>query len=156
MADVQLLRVNATQKQEFMELCLPYNLELNPAFEPSPHWRETYFETAVSHPAAELFWIATDAPAGFVLVGQQEHPFRPGLLVGYIYDFYIKPGSRNTGVAQAGARLAIQHLFQAGCSRIQLEVLHSNERAIRFWDRLGFRSKVARYVLEGEQRTGGE
>lgn len=155
MADVQLLRVTATEKQAFMELCLPYNRELNPAFEPSPHWRETYFETAVNNPAAELFWISTDAPAGFVLLGHQEHQFRPGLLIGYIYDFYIKPDSRNSGVAQEGARLAIEHLFQAGCSRIQLEVLHSNERAVRFWDRLGFKSKVARYVLEGEGADGG-
>jgi len=148
MAIIRLSPVQATERQRFMEMCLAYNQELNPDFEPTENWKRTYFEAVTGHASAELLWLVDESQVGFVLLGHDEHPFRPGLVVGQIYESYVQRQFRGSGVATRAAEAALQHLRDLGCHRIQLEVLDENERARRFWTSLGFRKFTSRYVLQ--------
>ena len=77
-----------------------------------------------------------DTPAGFAVYF---HTFStlaglPGL---YLEDLFVKPEKRGKGVGRALLRALAVRAKQENCWRIEWAVLHWNENAIRFYQRLG-------------------
>src|SRR5690606_28427262 len=147
MAIIRLSPVQATERQRFMEMCLAYNQELNPDFEPTENWKRTYFEAATGHASAELLWLVDESQVGFVLLGHDEHPFRPGLVVGQIYESYVQRQFRGSGVATRAAEAALQRLRVLACYRIHIEVFGVYEKARLFWTSLAFWKFTRGYVF---------
>jgi ribosomal protein S18 acetylase RimI-like enzyme len=72
---------------------------------------------------------------------------------GELYALNVLPARWSTGVGRALWRRARQELVELGFGRVTLWVLAANERAIRFYVRLGFQLTVA---PEGVVNIGGK
>lgn len=104
-------------------------------------------------------WVAVDGAAeaddlaevdgdlvGFVATDVEESPApfdRPDRLC--ICDFYVREPYRGTGLARELFERARARAREAGCGEFRLEVDVDNDRAIAFYEALGF--EVARYEM---------
>ncbi|MEU6698115.1 GNAT family N-acetyltransferase [Pseudonocardia sp. NPDC046786] len=88
-------------------------------------------------PIAEaVLATVADRPVGFAL----HYPAYSTVLgqegIHHLEDLYVEPGHRGRGIGEAllghFARLAVER----GCGRLEWWVLHSNDGAIRFYERL--------------------
>ena len=114
---------------------------------PRPIGNNPIFENILSNAQLSLRWIVVDEKrAGFVLFGLEAHRFLPRLN-GTIYELYIEPEFRRSGIARVVARQAIRELQSKSPAKIQLEVMEGNRAAAALWESLGFRKVSARYVL---------
>ena len=104
------------------------------------------------HPVAEAVLATINGQAaGFALFYPTYSTVlgRPSI---HLEDLYIRPEHRGRGLGRALlshlARLAVQR----GCSRLEWWVLHTNEAALRFYDRLGARAvdEVAILRVDGD------
>jgi len=57
---------------------------------------------------------------------------------GFIADMYVHPDYRRSGVASQLHEGALQFFREAGVETVALTVLQRNEKAHRFWERLGY------------------
>lgn len=83
--------------------------------------------------------LADDAFAGFVAVEMDEAPSvfdRPGHL--RIRDVYVREPYRGTGLARELLDHAAERAREEGCAELALDVDVDNERAIAFYEKLGF------------------
>lgn len=65
----------------------------------------------------------------------------------YLYGIFVKPRHRRKGIGGALVEAAIARACRDGASSVELEVAEGNERAIRLYERHGF--KVVRRVGMG-------
>ena len=96
--------------------------------------RENIFGTK---PVAEvLFAYENDTAVGFAVFFYTFSTFvgLPGL---YLEDLFVKPEARGKGVGRALLRYLAKLAKEQDCYRIEWAVLHWNEPAIRFYQRLG-------------------
>jgi ribosomal protein S18 acetylase RimI-like enzyme len=61
-----------------------------------------------------------------------------GGLGGFISHLFVRPEVRGSALGQKLAERALLWLQEKGVSSVELQVLVRNERAIRFWEKLGF------------------
>lgn len=104
------------------------------------------------HPAAEAI-VATvgGQAAGFALFYPTYSTVlgRPGI---HVEDLYVRPEYRGGGLGRALLSHLAQLAVQRGCSRLEWWVLHTNEAALRFYDRLRARvvDEVAIRRVDGD------
>ncbi|HVN19620.1 MAG TPA: GNAT family N-acetyltransferase [Dongiaceae bacterium] len=153
MADtLTLAAVADTEKREFLAMAEAYFRELNPDFVPSDDWREMYFARLQHSPDLYLRWICGGAQRmGFVIYGIERHRFLPRT-TGCVYEMYILPQFRGSGVGKRAGGEVICILRRFGPSKIQLEIACGNASATLFWQTLGFRKVSERYVLDEVQK----
>ncbi|HME19638.1 MAG TPA: GNAT family N-acetyltransferase [Nitrososphaerales archaeon] len=60
----------------------------------------------------------------------------------YIYDLYVRPGSRRQGVGGSLLQACLDDLRAAGPHQIRLNVWTRNENAIRLYRKMGFRDHL--------------
>jgi ribosomal protein S18 acetylase RimI-like enzyme len=148
-----LVPVEASDRKDFVAISEQYFRELNPQFVPAPDWKAAYFENILGRKNYSLRWIvAAGQRVGFILYGIEEHRFLPRK-IGVIYELYIVPEQRRTGIARACAGCVIAELQTLSASKIQLEVAEGNEAAAAFWKSLGFQKASERLVLAANQRA---
>src|SRR5258708_18178467 len=70
-------------------------------------------------------------------------------MAGMIYEIYILPEFRRSGIATVCATEAIRELQAHAPSKIQLEVVEGRVAAAALWESLGFQKVTGRYVLPG-------
>ena len=85
----------------------------------------------------------TDA---FVSYGPCRDEDRPGVDAGEIWSLYAHPSSWGNGVGQTLCTYALDRLHSSGAMTASLWVFKGNDRAIRFYEKLGF-------VPDGEARV---
>jgi ribosomal protein S18 acetylase RimI-like enzyme len=142
-----LVPVEAGDRKNFVAMAEQYFRELNPQFAPAPDWKASYFENIMGRKNYSLRWIlAGGQRVGFILYGFEDHRFLPRK-IGAIYELYIVPERRRTGIARACAKSVIAELQKSSASRIQLEVAEGNDAAGAFWKSLGFQKASERLVL---------
>jgi ribosomal protein S18 acetylase RimI-like enzyme len=78
------------------------------------------------------------------------HVFSPGLGVCAIGNVYTRPDHRRKGLAERLTSAVVGRALGAGIPTIVLNVSPGNDRAVRVYERLGFRSHGE--FLEGEPR----
>jgi GNAT superfamily N-acetyltransferase len=105
-----------------------------------------------ARPAAEVLLAYWDEEcAGFALFFPTYSTFlaRPGL---YLEDLYVHPHLRTKGIGFALVRELASIATKRGCARLEWGVLGWNERAIRFYKKLGASpmDNWTKYRLEGE------
>ena len=150
-SEISLAGVEASEKEEFLALAEAYFKEMNPSFVPASDWRAEYYHRIESDVRLRLRWILFSGKrAGFVIFGTETHRFLPRTN-GCIYEFYVLPDFRRTGVGRQAAELVIGQLHQEDPAKIQLEVATGNAAAAEFWRSFGFRSVSERYVLDKER-----
>lgn len=141
---VQIRRVD---KEIFLELALQHFKELNPNFVPIDNWKTDYFDSIQSNGNMFLCWIIVDKErVGFIIFGIENHRFLPRKY-GMIYELYVVPECRRKGIGKACAIQVIEKLRTLNISRIQLEVVDGNHKAVDLWKQLGFKKVAERYVL---------
>ncbi|WP_203292315.1 GNAT family N-acetyltransferase [Maricaulis parjimensis] len=95
------------------------------------------------------FWLASvdDQDAGYAAVC-----FRRGTGIARLYSLAVLPGQAGQGVGQALLDVVSRTAIQKNCRALRLEVRQSNIRAIKLYERLGFRLISARpsYYEDGE------
>ena len=102
-ANLELAPVSKLDCEMFMEMAERHFRELNPAFEPQADWKESYFPSVTENPRLFLRWIQVDGNrAGFTLFGIENHRFLPRQ-TGAIYELYIEPEFRRSGVGRSCA-----------------------------------------------------
>jgi len=145
---VYLRPINLREKQQFLEMATHYYKELNPAFVPHEHWKERFLESILSDSNMFLRWITVDQEKiGFVLYGLRPHRYMP-VKIGWIYEIYVQSNWRGLGLGRECVWLVINEMRRLGVSKIQLEVIVGNERALEFWQKLGFIKVSDRFHLE--------
>ena len=88
------------------------------------HWRKWDVESN------DLVLVADDdGVVGFLAIWCRPEP--------YIDNLHVKPSRRSTGLGASLMRSAARELIQRGHVTAYLWVVESNERAIRFYERLG-------------------
>jgi ribosomal protein S18 acetylase RimI-like enzyme len=60
----------------------------------------------------------------------------------YIYDLYVRPGNRRTGVGESLLRACLDDLRAAGPRQVRLNVGTRNESAVRLYRKMGFRDHL--------------
>jgi UDP-2,4-diacetamido-2,4,6-trideoxy-beta-L-altropyranose hydrolase len=144
---VKMEPVVAADRGEFLQMALKHFRELNPAFRPDADWQGSYFENIQKREGCSLRWIVNDNErVGFILFGVEAHRFLPRK-TGAIWELYIVPEKRRMGLAKSCAQSVIAELWKMSPSKIQLEVVDGNERAVALWESLGFQKAAARFVL---------
>lgn len=147
-ANLELAQVSKHDREAFMEMAEQHFRELNPAFAPQADWKERYFLNINENPKLFLRWIQVDGKrAGFILFGIESHRFLPRQ-TGAIYELYIQPGFRRSGVGRGCALAAIRELQAHSPSKVQLEIMEGNRPAERLWTSLGFEKVSERWVLK--------
>jgi GNAT superfamily N-acetyltransferase len=63
---------------------------------------------------------------------------RLGARAWFLDVVYVRPGARGKGLGAALVRAAAEHVRAQGADVLELEVLQSNEAALRLYERLGF------------------
>jgi ribosomal protein S18 acetylase RimI-like enzyme len=145
--EVCLSPVSESEEPEFLAMAEGYFTELNPGFIALDDWRASYFSRIKTTPDTCLLWIQCDGRrAGFVLYGLEKHRFLPRT-TGCVYEFYILPQFRRSGIGRQAGEAVVQLLRRSSPSKIQLEVASGNASAAEFWQELGFRKVAERYVL---------
>jgi GNAT superfamily N-acetyltransferase len=104
------------------------------AVERLPRWRERLAETTSRVLVAELDGRA----AGWLVIGpQRDEDLDPGR-VAEIYAVYVHPDAWRHGCGAALLARAKAELHGQGFAETSLWVLRGNQRAIRFYEALGF------------------
>ncbi len=149
---VTLAAITIADREPFLKIAEEHFRRLNPAFSPQADWKKYYFEGIVSNPNLFLRWIMRESRrTGFILYGIEKHRFLPRL-TGMIYELFVLPEFRRSGVARGSAILAIRELEAHSPSKIQLEVMEGNEGARALWRSLDFEKVSERLVLK--KKTG--
>lgn len=141
------------------ELWLPYHRDLEAAVESHalvddvPLEEEIEFRLDFLESDTYRAWVAvdgdepTDAPlseverelVGFVTANVDECPpvfDRPDRLK--IGDFYVRESHRGTALAQTLFDRAVEYAREVGVSELSLDVDADNERALAFYEKVGF------------------
>ncbi len=140
--------VSSLDRETFMRMAESHFRELNPEFEPHADWQEKYFENILSNRHLFLRWIIAEGKrAGFILFGIENHRFLPRQ-TGAIYELYVDPALRRSGIATAAASAAIRELQTHAPSKMQLEIVKGNHAAEGLWKSLGFEKVSERWTLK--------
>jgi GNAT superfamily N-acetyltransferase len=134
-------------KRLFLKLHL-YNADLDPRFALAEDW-ERHFAARIER--ALLGWdhlalLARDQgrPAGFLLAAaHRDSPLWRHREWAEVEALYVERPWRGTGLADDLLGRAFDWAADLGLSAVQLYVTASNTRAIRFYERQGFRSAQA-------------
>jgi ribosomal protein S18 acetylase RimI-like enzyme len=149
---ITLEPVLPADRKIFLGMAMQHFRELNPAFVPEADWKDSYFENIQRRTDYSLRWVVKDNEhIGFVLFGIEDHRFLPRK-TGVICELYIIPERRRQGLATSCAQIVIEELWQLSPSKIQIEVVEGNERAIALWETLGFQRAATRFVLATKTR----
>jgi len=144
---LDLVPVETSERNTFMEMAEQHFRELNPKFRPAHDWKTSYFKNIHGNRNYSLCWIVVRGQrAGFILYGVEDHRFLPRK-TGAIYELYVIPQQRRKGIARACAESVIKELWKLSPSKIQLEVVENNRAAMELWKSLGFRRATERLVL---------
>lgn len=162
----QLPREEAALRRYLAELWIPYNRELAEivdgfalADDVDIVSEELDYRLARHETEGYRAWVAVDGSheddavaategefVGFITTDIEESPTvfdRPDRLV--ICDIYVRKPYRGTGLANALVDRARTRARNCDCAELTLEVDVENERAIAFYETLGFES--SRYTL---------
>lgn len=93
-----------------------------------------------------------NAFAGFVTANVERSPSvfdRPDRLV--VGDIYVRAAFRSTGLAHRLVRRTARHARETGCGELALDVDAGNERALSFYDSLGFETRRRRMVVSADE-----
>ena len=77
----------------------------------------------------------------------ENHRFLPRK-TGMVYELHIIPAYRKRGIGKAVAMRAVEELQALKVSKIQLEVIAGNGKAVALWEKLGFHKVAERFVLQ--------
>jgi ribosomal protein S18 acetylase RimI-like enzyme len=145
---VQLSPVADSEASAFLAMAKDYFKELNPNFVAGADWQASYFSRLKNSSDTHLNWIRCDGErAGFAIYGVEGHRFLPRKN-GYVYEFYIQPRFRRSGIGREAAEQVLGALRQLEPARIQLEITSGNSIAAEFWQSFGFDKVAERYVLD--------
>ncbi|HWM56385.1 MAG TPA: GNAT family N-acetyltransferase [Pseudonocardia sp.] len=110
--------------------------------------REQWWRQTLSVPGLRgtLVAVQDTAVLGFVSVGA-DHEGDP--TCGELYAIYLRPTSWRRGVGSALHAAALARLRALGFDRASLWMLAGNERALRFYRRLGWAEDGRRKVVDG-------
>jgi ribosomal protein S18 acetylase RimI-like enzyme len=154
------------------ELWVPYHRDLSAAVEAHALdesvdlvAEETEFRLELLESDEYRAWVAVDAPAadpvsddlatveadlaGFVTTSVDEAPTvfdQPDRLV--VGDLYVAEPHRGDGLATALMERAGQRAREAGCGEVVLDVDVDNDRALAFYEKLGFDPLRHRLTLD--------
>ncbi len=105
-----------------------------------------YLKWLLRRPNARFFVaFEGETPIGFVAV-EANPPF------GEVHEIVLLPAARGKGLGSALLKKALEYLRKEGCSEVGLWVGEKNERALRFYEKFGFRKtgKVGVWIrMEG-------
>ena len=158
--DIRLLPADEGTVRRYIEdLWLPYNRELEAIVDGFSLTTDVdivaeELEHRLSLHETESYrvWVAVDGArdesdladtsgdfVGFITTDIDESPTvfdRPDRLV--ICDIYVKEPYRGTGVSRELVERAKRRARESGCAELKLEVDVDNERALAFYEKLGF------------------
>ena len=144
----KLQPIKREDKVSFLEMACRHFGELNPDFVPHEDWKAHYFDSIQSNENVFPCWIMVGSECcGFIIFGTEKHRFLPRSS-GMIYELYVLPEHRRKGIGKACAVQALAELSVQGVSRIQLEVMEGNNKAVALWEQLGFQKFSERFILE--------
>jgi ribosomal protein S18 acetylase RimI-like enzyme len=145
---VQLSPVADSEASAFLAMAMDYFKELNPNFVAGADWQASYFSWLKSSSDTHLNWIHCNGErAGFAIYGVEGHRFLPRKN-GYVYEFYIQPRFRRSGIGREAAEQVLSALRKLDPAKIQLEITSGNSVAAEFWETFGFGKVAERYVLD--------
>lgn len=77
--------------------------------------------------------------AGFVSFGVETKRYDRTVERGVVYNIYVRPDCRNQGIGHDLLAAAERNLAEAGADVVSLEAMATNEDALRFYERQGYR-----------------
>lgn len=89
---------------------------------------------------------------GMVVTGVDEAPSafdRPDRVV--VCELYVEEDHRGTGLAERLVDRAVERAREEGCPEVALDVDVGNERAMRFYDKLGFETARRRMRVDTDE-----
>ena len=128
-----------------VELMAEFHAQSNYALD--PQWAAESFAKLLQVEYRGAAWIARRGaePAGYVVLTVR-HSMEFGGLDGFIYDFFVRPGSRRQGVGT----LLLDSLFEECRERnvlaVHVEVGHDNEAAVALYDAFGLRDSGRKHL----------
>lgn len=115
-----------------------------------PRIRSKFFICLLAEEAEEAVGFAM----GKIMRNEMSGHTRKNNMMGFIYDLYVRPEKRRTGVAKALLTELEAAFAQAGLDYVELYVRNSNENGQLFWQRSYYRDKY--YVMGKELHNENE
>lgn len=110
---------------------------------------QRWLREALHSPSESVYLVVAERAAGerlgFVLVLEREDFFR-GTAAGYISEIAVTAEAEGSGAAGALMDAALAWSRARGHDRIGLTVFASNQRARRFYERLGYEAEAVIYT----------
>lgn len=152
------------------ELWLPYHRELEASVEAHALAdgvdlvaEEVAFRLDLLGEAENRLWVGIDGPGddpatadcdltGFVTTEVDESPVvfdRPDRLI--VGDIYVREPHRGTGLARELMDRAVADAREAGCGELALDVNVDNDRAVAFYEALGFETARRRMTIDVDE-----
>ncbi len=88
--------------------------------------------------AVKLVGTEDGTLAGYVFYQWGEGPLKLKRKKGVIYDLYVRPQFRNSGMGSALLKNALDDLKRRGVEIVQLTVMSRNNRALNLYKKYGF------------------
>lgn len=140
MAKIKTQPIRKEDRDEFLDAVVPYLQELSPGWQPTPEWRDTYFEELSSESTRWLWWAVDEAGdrVGFANFAAVQDLRDPTAWIGELAEFTIFPEHRRAGVGRALAQAVIAQLEDFGVRSIEVIVRAGMEDGLAFWRAMGF------------------
>ncbi len=122
-------------------------LSTNPEAFGSTYEREVTFDDATwrnrigtfhGRPGSVFLAADADGPTGIAGVGLEDPDDFDGVATAYLWGMWVDPRARGAGTADALVASCISWAHGQPTSRLMLDVVHTNNTAIRLYARLGF------------------
>lgn len=128
-SEVDRLVIHQAFLSGYADYAIPMNIQIEPFF-------ERFFGSDGNRLENSFIAFQYDEPVGLILGGIRTFDGYRNLRCGTLC---VTPEYRGVGVSQALLRLFMQNGIDQHCDRFSLEVLSENSRAIRFYEKQGFK-----------------
>lgn len=151
-------KIKSTDKNSLISLINDYVKEYVPTEKVypakyDPHIGQIYFDEIAKNDSNYLVLIAEDGGREIGFSIAEVHKFEriekayfEGDRTGEVWDIYVKPESRGTGVGQQLLSETEKELLKLGCQNITLNsVAMDNKSARRMYEKMGYKAFNMRY-----------
>ena len=120
------------------EIASNYNRSLESSLAQAASELEESFPQGVPSPDNHLMCIEQTKKEGLLLAGYLWYTVQRDPHVAFIHDFFVFEQYRGKGYGKASMAALETTLSNSGVSQIRLRVAHSNQRALKLYQALGF------------------
>lgn len=143
--DIKLIDYKDTYKEDLIDVIFDAYKEHPEYGEPDRKSASKYIDWLKKHSTFFKILLYDNEVAGFIVADANWKDFFDGKVVGEIHEIAIKRKFWGKGLGSYLINKAMEHFKKSGKNVVRLWVGKNNKEAIRFYEKLGFKSLYERW-----------